>query len=437
MHILVVNIYFAPYSYGGATVVAEEVARALVREHGAHVTAISAISREDLEPYATLLSECDGIQNYMINLPPGRSYAEHYANPQVAERVAQIARRVEPDLAHLHCVQEVGADTIAVLKSLGLPVILSTHDYWWICERQFMLRPDGRACPQNPVRAAACRGCVDDFDRAQARSERLMQLGNMADLVTAPSRFARDLQESSGLAPGRFEVWENGITPPRPGFLVRQSIRRATDPGTTFAFLGGPSAMKGWPLVERAFQGLGRSDFRGLVVDGSLDGSWWQDRPVKLDGDWQVRPGYTQETIDAFFAEIDVLLFVSQWHETYGLTLREALARGIRVIQTEAGGATEHDAWDAVTMLPLDAGPQDLQRAVLEELERPMRGTAPRKMRSWDEQAAELLEFARPLFLSTGVHATAGRATVQAAGGANPSRTTSSAIRAASSAMRS
>lgn len=436
MHILVVNIYFAPYSYGGATVVAEEVARALVREHGVQVTAISAVSRADLQPYATLLTERDGIQNYLINLPPGRSYVEQYVNPQVAERVAQIARRVEPDLAHLHCVQEVGADTLAVLKSLGMPVILSTHDYWWICERQFMLRPDGMACPQDPVHISACRGCVDDHARALARAERLQQLADEADLVTAPSRFARDLQERSGLAPGRFRVWENGVTPPHPGFAVRQAVRRATDPGTTFAFLGGPSAMKGWHLVERAFRGLGRSDFRGIVVDGSLDGSWWQNRSLKLDGDWQVWPGYTQETLDTFFAEIDVLLFLSQWHETFGLTLREALARGIRVIQTEAGGATEHDAWDAVTMLPLNAGPEDVQQAIRAELDRPQRGTAPRKMRSWEEQAAEFLEMARPLFLPQQGQA-AARTSAQAAGGVNPRSATSAAIRPASSAIRS
>ncbi len=72
-------------------------------------------------------AEADGIANYMINMPPGRSYAEYYANPQVAEKIASIARRLRPDIAHLHCVQEIGADCVAALKAQGLPVILSTH----------------------------------------------------------------------------------------------------------------------------------------------------------------------------------------------------------------------------------------------------------------------------------------------------------------------
>ncbi|MEM6824133.1 MAG: glycosyltransferase [Pseudomonadota bacterium] len=400
MHVLVINIHFAPQSYGGATVVAEEVARALVRDHDVRVTAISAVCRDDLPAYATLLCETGGIANYLINLPPGRSYAEHYANPQVAERVSAIARRIEPDVAHLHCLQEIGADCIGALKALDIPVVLSTHDYWWLCERQFMLRGDGRACSQDPVIAAACRGCVDDITRARTRSERLARLAALADLVTAPSAFARDLHIRSGLAPNRFVVWENGVTLPEPRFFDAQAVRRARDPRVTFAFLGGPSRMKGWPLIRDAFAGLPGTGVRGLVVDGSLDGSWWRDRSLAgLGGEWEIRPGYDQRTIDGLFAEIDVLLFLSQWHETFGLTLREALARGIRVIQSEAGGATEHGAWDAVRTLPIGAGVEQVRQAVRAECARPDRGTLPHSVLGWEAQATEFLGLVRPLLL--------------------------------------
>ena len=61
-HICVINVFFAPYSYGGATVVAEEVAHALVSDHGQRITAISALSRNDLIPYSVMRVEKDGIQ---------------------------------------------------------------------------------------------------------------------------------------------------------------------------------------------------------------------------------------------------------------------------------------------------------------------------------------------------------------------------------------
>ena len=51
-HILVANVFFAPHSYGGATVVAEQVARALIRRGGFRVTAVSLCCRAGIADYA-------------------------------------------------------------------------------------------------------------------------------------------------------------------------------------------------------------------------------------------------------------------------------------------------------------------------------------------------------------------------------------------------
>ena len=82
--IAVVNVFFAPNTYGGATVVAEEVSKCLLANHGATIHAISAISRADLSDYAVVRAQADGITSWLINLPGGRSYAERYTNPRVA-----------------------------------------------------------------------------------------------------------------------------------------------------------------------------------------------------------------------------------------------------------------------------------------------------------------------------------------------------------------
>jgi O-antigen biosynthesis protein len=55
----------------------------------------------------------------------------------------------------------------------------------------------------------------------------------------------------------------------------------------------------------------------------------------------EIVPAYTQSNIDGFFASIDVLLFPTQWKESFGLTVREALARNVWVIATDAGGVIE------------------------------------------------------------------------------------------------
>ena len=163
-HILLLNVYFTPFSYGGATIVAEEVARELVRHHGCRVTVISSMNRPDIVPYAILRTEVDGIQNFIINLPAGRNFAERYDNPQVTEVILNLIDDLQPDLVNAHCLQDLGIGASRHIGKRGLPIVLGVHDFWWLCEHQFMLRPSGSYCGQNPVRIENCRGCVDNMN---------------------------------------------------------------------------------------------------------------------------------------------------------------------------------------------------------------------------------------------------------------------------------
>jgi glycosyltransferase involved in cell wall biosynthesis len=100
--------------------------------------------------------------------------------------------------------------------------------------------------------------------------------------------------------------------------------------------------------------------------------------------------------MDDFFESIDVLLFPSQWKESFGLTVREALIRDVWVIATDGGGSVE-DIVDGVngTILPFTAAAGDLRAAVEAVLERPDRLAGhlnPHKGRvtTYEAQAREL-----------------------------------------------
>jgi glycosyltransferase involved in cell wall biosynthesis len=396
-HILLINIFFAPHSFGGATVVAEAVARELVRNHDRRVTVISAMHRTDLVDYAVMKTETDGIVNYLINLPRGRSYVEIYDNPAVTETVSDLLAKLQPDLVHVHCIQDLGAGLMAAVKAQDLPLVLSVHDFWWLCERQFMIRPDRSYCGQDPIRIDACEGCVEDIARARTRHAALHDAAAQADLITFPSSFAKGLSERSGLTAKRLDVWENGVRGPGPGFFEAQAARRAADPRLVFGYVGGPSQIKGWPLILQAFSTLNRGDFAGILVEGSLDGRWWRGKvPPGLKGEWRLHSRYTQDTMDGFYAQIDVLLFPSQWKETFGLTVREAAVRGIHVLQTDSGGTAEWDGADRAAMLRIGDGPETLQAAVTQVLDtRP--SPAPRAMPGPADQTRRFLDLVKPL----------------------------------------
>lgn len=389
-HILVANVFFAPFSYGGATVVAEQVATALIKQGGYRVTVVSLCARNDIAPYDVIKSQKNGIVNYLINVPEHRSYGEIYNNPEVTARLAELISALEPDLIHAHCIQDIGTGIITAAEGANVPVILSVHDFWWLCERQFMIKLDERYCGQNPVRIDRCKGCVDNFWAAKTRFNHLQAMSEKVALVTYPSQFAKELSEASGFAKGRGVVWKNGVNPPEPAFFNKQAARRASDQRITFGYVGGPAQIKGWPQIEQAFAGIKSGKFRGLVVDGSRDGSWWQAKQLsKLPGSWEIYPRFEQHNMDDFYAEIDVLLFMSQWKETFGLAIREALARGITVIQTDSGGTVEHGAIRQEDLIPIAAPPGQLREQMDQVLRSGKRERAPYPVVHFADQARE------------------------------------------------
>lgn len=261
-----------------------------------------------------------------------------------------------------------------------------------------MIKVNQRYCAQDPVKIENCRSCVENFSAARTRFDYLQAQTEHVDVITYPSEFAKDLSERSGFGPGKGVVWSNGVNLPDVAFFEAQAARRAEDKRLTFGFVGGPSQIKGWPLIKRAFTGLDRDDFAVRPVDGSLDGTWWKGHDFnKLSGAWEVHPRFTQSSMDEYYAKIDVLLFMSQWKETFGLAIREALARGIRVIQTDSGGTTEHGAIPADQLIPIGEDHTQLSAQVIEALDAETRETAPWPIDSFDDQAKALAKIITPL----------------------------------------
>jgi glycosyltransferase involved in cell wall biosynthesis len=385
LHFLVANVFFRPYSYGGATLVAEWMAAELARR-GHRVSAVSAMPQPKGVPAYSILrgAGLPGVESYLLALPPGRSRRLSEENPAVDRALAPLIDALAPDIAHLHSVQDLGAGLLGVMKSQGIPAILSFHDFWWLCARQFMLRPGGAPCLLDRIEAEACAACVGPS--ARDRLARLTAIARLADLRTAPSRFAAGLCERSGLGPVR--VWENGILPPGP------QPPRPERP-FTFGYAGGPSAQKGWPLLREAACRIGRTDFAVHAVDGGVFEPWW--RPGMLDGlkgAWRIVPRYAPEAADAFYAGIDTLIFPSQWRETYGLTIREALARGKGLIRTEGGGQEEHPLAPRVRTLPIGASPERLAVLMEEAIAEGAAQASGTPTRAPRDQADELLAMA-------------------------------------------
>jgi glycosyltransferase involved in cell wall biosynthesis len=372
--LLVVNLHFAPHRFGGGTVVAEACARALQGQHGWRVLVLTAIRDFNLPEYSLRRYRVDGLDVVAVVINSERDYLTDYCNPRFDLIARQIVATFQPDVCHVHALQGLGVGWFDSLREARARLAVTLHDCWWLCERQFMINSDGVYCNQSAVSPEQCRYCTVQFDRLLERRDALFAAVSTADLLLYPSAFHRHLHVASGMDPEKSRVNRNGITLPAADFGEKQGAQRGRGRAAVFGFTGGPGEIKGAALIVRALEECRQEDYLLKVVDSAQN------------------LGTT--SMDDFFAGIDVLLFPSQWKESFGLTVREALARDIWVIATDCGAPVEDIVpGENGTVIPFEATHAELRIAIEQAIGRDWRTYSNpyrERLRSFDQQAAEL-----------------------------------------------
>ncbi len=368
LRVMAVNIFFKPRSFGGATLVAEEMATHL----SALETDVAVFT--SYEPIPALFSS--SLRYEIEGLPvvgsPLSTHIDPIAgldNPRCTAQFISWVKAFRPDVVHFHSIQGLGLGMLQACLEEGVPFVVTLHDAWWLCERQFMVKPNGRYCFQRHIDLNVCRSCLPGAMHLKVRQDMMLSMLKEASLLLTPSESHRALYLANGFDPEQVKVNRNGFSWPK----VPHKPHQPKTP-IRFGFVGGQEAVKGFPLVREVFEGLESTDWELVLIDNtlnlgfaSMDVSGW-----KVKGKITIQPAYGDATRDDFFNSIDVLLFPSQWMESYGLTVREALARDVWVISTAPGGQAE-DIVDGVNgnLIPLDGRPEPLKTAVEGILARP------------------------------------------------------------------
>jgi glycosyltransferase involved in cell wall biosynthesis len=360
LRVLMANVYFWPRSYGGATIVAEEMATKLAARVDTEMFVATCVDR-GMHDMPLRRYEHAGLQIFAVPVVEDADAIAQFDNPAVADMFGEMLDAIRPDVVHLHSVQWLSATVARACAARGIPYVITLHDAWWLCPRQFMVTADEKYCGQTNIDIAVCEACEPGAKHLRLRRDVLLETLHGAALLLSPSAAHRALYIANGIAPARIQVAPNGVRLPA-GTVQRQVRARPR-----FGYVGGDVAVKGFPLVRRAFEALTRDDWDLVLVDNTLNLGF-----ASVDADkWHVRgrievvPAYAQNSMDAFFAGIDVLLFPSQWKESFGLTVREALVRDVWVVTTDGGGAAEA-VTDGVngSIIPLDGRHEGLRAAI-------------------------------------------------------------------------
>ncbi len=342
MHILTVSAHYPPNFVSGGTLQPQRISRGLRgRGHDVSVYAGWIGDRPALESWAD--ADETGLPVRWIVSSPWIGWADerNWNNPAVAEHFRAHVEALKPDIVHFHALQSLGAGLLPAARAAGAKVVVTMHDFWWLCSRQFLVSPD--LVPCSLVTDAGSCPCEVDVAWRCHRSASLATLLGSADLVLAPSASATRVLAANGVAPHRLYVDENGLPDKvvaeliAPGRPVRVA---APDQPLRLLYAGGPNVMKGVGVLVDAARRL--VDVPGWRVSGYGVQPYLDEAGETVDGlPFDVLDPFDPDDLGRVLADHDVLILPSIMRETHSLLTREALAAGLPVVCTDTLGPEE------------------------------------------------------------------------------------------------
>jgi glycosyltransferase involved in cell wall biosynthesis len=277
-------------------------------------------------------------------------------------RISALIRQTRPDLVHCHNIyHQLTPSIIGAAKGLGVPLVLTLHDYKPVCPVYNRLRHDEpcSACLDGDFRQVVAHRCADGSmgKSALLYAEAVVQrrLGNYekVDAYIAPSEFMRE--SISHRIPGeRVHLLYNGVDTD----TVRGS---GTDEGYVL-YLGRLSAEKGVRTLLKAHETSGGNWPLVVAGTGPLEAELKsQHKLASFIG--HVSGERLREVID----QAAVLVVPSEWYENCPMSVLEAMAYGKPVVGSRMGGIPELVV-DGVTGLLFEAGNVDNLRDQLDRL---------------------------------------------------------------------
>lgn len=356
MNILIVIHDYLPAHPGGCELHAHQLGKALV-ERGHTVTAL--FTERDLgRPEGDFTDgEFEGIKT--VEVIHQREYGrltEMWEQTFFVEVFRAQLKRLKPDVVHFHHTAFWGARCMEATHILGIPVVLTLHDYYLICSGSILLSKGelcdgqgscGSCLPADMAKEGQPELVMGDVSRRELHRRAL----NSVDAVISPSAYLFERFEAAGMAvpKGKSQVVLTGY----PGQRVAPRERAAGE-CLRVAYTGGLYEAKGVHVLIAAFGELAKRDRAGkapieLVVHGHMD--WFPDYCAELREAAKGLPvefmgGFTPGTAGEVLASQHVLVVPSIWYENRPITICEAFINGLVPVTTDLGGMAESVAHD-------------------------------------------------------------------------------------------
>lgn len=340
---------FPPESRGGSESYAHDVARAQIAR-GRRVEVLTGTKhwRAQVE---LVEGDVGGIRVHRLHR--NDLYFDHHAkmwHPEVERRFERFLAERRPALVHVHHWVRLTCNLVEIAARLGIPSVVTLHDYYTSCPRAFRRRAGDEAC-RRPLSAKSCGDCVprygyepqpeidagielykDHFLAELSLARRvLVAVGSTADLLAASTGLPRDRYDVLPLGYRPRFAGLPALTPPAAGAPVR------------FAFWGGVGRHKGVDVLLRACASLQRARPGAFTLDvlGECESPEFERELHDLAKDLPVTFHGAFDAAALHRAAPHVGVFPSTCLETYGLVLDECFELGLPCITSDHGALPE------------------------------------------------------------------------------------------------
>jgi hypothetical protein len=390
-----------PDTCGGIPTYSYPIAQALAALNAdVHYLFNGALSRHvSMNPMPRVVnrgSREDGVQLYELTntwRPPANTAHPRWdlQGTLVNHAYRRWVEELRPEIVHIHSMAGFTADMLAASYAVGAKVVVTHHEYWWVCPRRLLVRPGMRQC-KLPVDGATCAQCcagerwwpfaagsvLDSLfgngaweavtNRLRGASHGTASLrpatpGQSVPAAGLRSQAAAHDQRRSGLleALDRYValniavspvvaetlaiagVDQSRITVRRIGSLAGTRIRRGPDrvqaSPAVFVTLGGLSDTKGTRVVAGAFAELRDLPGWRARIYGSARAEYVADIASLLVGlPVEMRGGYAHAELPSILGQADWVVCAPTIEDTSPQTVLEAQAAGVPVLGARIGG---------------------------------------------------------------------------------------------------
>ncbi len=412
MRITLVVHQFPPNYFTGTEQYVLNVGRELQRRgHDVDVFSLEPAFGEATGPWRESVEEVQGLPVRRINfwMRLGRDWRRmEYRHPLMAEVFGRHIAERSTDVVHSFHLRHLGADLVDRVVEQQRGLVVSLMDFWFLCPRVILMKPDGSACDGPPDGGRGCIPChtpdlaaelaaspvsaeIDALHvasrgaskpawdlRAKAatmleRPEYLRTRLAKADTIVAPTAFLRDVFVDNGAPAERIRHLSYGVdTGPLADEVAR--LRPEARP-LTFGFFGSYAPHKGPHVLVEAMAKV-EGDCRAVLRGRSSDFvDYAEPLAANAAEDPRVTVGapFQRDELAQALSEIDVLVVPSTWHEYAPFVVLEARAAGLPVLASRFGGLVEvvQDEVDGELFGPGDS--DDLARRLQRLLDEPDR----------------------------------------------------------------